>query len=104
MLDEILYIVGQRDMPLQLLQSILSLFLYIGTRIDSYSGNSSLFQIELISLWISEQIILPTALINSAGIWSAPCDMCPFTFSIAISTSEALGSATGGSAVYICLP
>ena len=32
------------------------------------SDNSSLFQIELISLWISEQIVLHPALINSAGI------------------------------------
>ena len=38
---------------------------YIGTMIGSFhfSGNSSLFQIELISLWISERIVLPPALI-----------------------------------------
>jgi len=32
------------------------------------------------------------ALINSAGIWSIPGDLCLFSFSLAISTSKALGS------------
>ena len=41
-----------------------------------YSGNSSLFQIELIILRISERIVLPSALINSAGICSIPGDLC----------------------------
>ena len=51
MLDKILYVVGKSDMLLWLLQFVLSPFLYIGTMIDSYhsSGNSSLFQIEIIS-------------------------------------------------------
>ena len=37
--------------------------------IDSFHsfGNSSLFQIEIISLWIAERIVLPPALINSSG-------------------------------------
>jgi len=65
------------------------------------SGNSSFFQIELISLWCSEWIVLPPALINSAGIWTISSNLCLFTFSIAISTSRALGSSTSGSAVCI---
>ena len=38
--------------------------------IDSFrsSGNSSLFQIEMISLGIAQGIVLHPALINSAGI------------------------------------
>jgi hypothetical protein len=50
--------------------NVLSPFLNIGAMIDSShtSGNSSLFQIELISLWISEQIVLLPASINSAGM------------------------------------
>ena len=69
-LDKILYVVGKSDMPLQLLQSVLSPFLWIGTIIDPFhsSGSSSLFQIEIISLWIAQRIVPPTALISSAGI------------------------------------
>ena len=46
MLDKILYVVGKSDMRLQLLQSVLSPFLYIDTMINSFqsSGNSSLFR------------------------------------------------------------
>jgi hypothetical protein len=53
--------------------------------IDSFhcSGNSSLFEIELISLWIPERIVLPPALISSAGILSIRGDLCLFSFSIA---------------------
>ena len=65
------------------------------------SGNFSFFQIEVISLWISKHIVLPPALISSAGIWSIPDDLWLFSLSIASSTSEALGSATIGSAVCI---
>ena len=76
--------------------------------IDSFHslGNYSLFEIEIISLWISEQIFLLPALINSAGIWAIPGDLWLFSFSIANSTSEALGSGTSGPAVcmYVCLP
>ena len=70
MLDKILYVVGKSDMPLQLLQSVLSPFLWIGTFIDPFhsSGNSSLFQIEIISSWITQRIVLPPALISSARI------------------------------------
>ena len=67
------------------------------------SDNSSLFQIELISLWISEPIVLPPDLTNSAGIWSVPGDFYLFIFPIAISDSEALLSGTSGSAIYIFL-
>ena len=69
------------------------------------SSNSFLFQIEFISLWISERIALPPALISSAGIWSIPGDLCLFSFSIANSTSKALGSGTSGSAacISVCL-
>jgi len=52
MLDKILYVVGKIEVSLLLLQSVLLPFLLVGTVIDSfrYSGNSSLFQIEIISL------------------------------------------------------
>jgi len=42
------------------------------------SGNSSLFQLELISLWISEQIALPLAVINSAGGLNQYLVICVF--------------------------
>ena len=56
---------------------------------------------DLISLWISQQIVIPPALINSTGIWSIPGDLWFFSFSIASSNSKALGSGTSGSAVCI---
>ena len=65
------------------------------------SGISSLFQIELISLWVSERNVLSSALISSAGIWSIPGDLFLFSLSIAISTWKALGSSTSGYAVCI---
>ena len=70
--------------------------------IDSFhsSGNSSLFQTEVISLWTSQRIVLPHALINSAGVWSIPGDLWLFSFSIANSNSEAHGSGTSGFNVY----
>jgi len=64
-------------------------------------GNSYLFQIELISLLISEWIVLPPALISSAGILSVSGDLWLFNFSVANLTSKALGSGTSGSAVFI---
>jgi len=69
------------------------------------SGNSSFFQIELTSLWISERIVLPPAVINSAGIWLIPGDLFLFGPPIAISNSKALGSGASGSAVcmYVCI-
>jgi len=39
MLDKILYVVGKSDMPLWLLQSVLSPFLWIGTMIDSFHSS-----------------------------------------------------------------
>ena len=70
MLDNILYVVDTSDMTLQLLQSVLSPFLNVGTLIDSFHspGNSSLLQLELVSLLVSERIPLAPALITSAGI------------------------------------
>ena len=53
--------------------------------------------IELISLWISKQTVLPPALSNSAGILSIPGDLCLFSQL----KPKALGSGTSGSAVYI---
>jgi hypothetical protein len=74
MLDKSLYVVDESDVPVYLLQSALSPFLQIFSVIDSShsSGNSSLFQIELISLWISERIVLYRALIISSGICQYP--------------------------------
>ena len=90
-------------MPLQLLQSVLSPFLWIGTTIDSFhsSGNFSFFEIEVISLWISPQVVPPPALISSAGISLIPGDLWLFNLPIANSTSKALSLSTSGSAVCI---
>jgi hypothetical protein len=70
------------------------------------SGNSSLFQIEIISLWISQWIVLPPTLISSTGIRAIPGDFWLVSFSITNWTSVALGSGTSDSAVCIsvCLP
>ena len=86
MWDKILYVVGKSDTPLWLRQSVLSPFLQTGRCIiDSFhtSGNSSLFQIELVNLWISMQIVLLSTLIISAGICLLLCDLCVFSFSVA---------------------
>ena len=71
--------------------------------IDSfdYPGNSCLLEMGLKSVWISERIILPPVLINSAGFWSIPGDLLLLSFSIAIWKSKALGSATSGSVACI---
>ena len=65
------------------------------------SGNYSLFKIELVSLWISDWIVL----IPAPEIWSIPGDLCLFSFSMAISTSKTLGSDTSGSvlSISVCL-
>ena len=42
--------------------------------------------------------------ISSAGISSVPGDLCLFSFSVAISSSKALGPGTSGSVVCISLP
>ena len=71
--------------------------------IDSFhsSGSSSLFRIEVISLWISERIVLLCALIRSAGIWQVPGDLCLVMFWTDTSTAKAMGSGTSGSAVCV---
>ena len=87
---------------------MISTICYITLLIDRYndrvphsSGNSCLFHKELISLWTTQRIVLPAALINSAGIWTIPGDLCPFSVWIAIWTSKPLGWGTSGSAVCI---
>jgi hypothetical protein len=94
-LDKMLYVVNS-DIPLQLLQSILSSTLEIGTVMGSlYScGSPFIFQIELKSLWISEHNVLPPAWICSTRILSVPGDLCTFSYSIVISTSKELVSGT----------
>jgi hypothetical protein len=71
--------------------------------IDSFhcSGKSSLFGRDLITLRISEQILLPPTLMNYAGCFPVPGDLCRFTFSVAISNSKALDSGTSDSAVCV---
>jgi len=57
-----LYVGGKSDIPLQLLHSVLSPYLQIGTTESLHCcENHSLFQTELISLWISEHNVLPPA-------------------------------------------
>ena len=52
--------------------------------IDSFhfSGNSSLFQIELIGLWIQDRILLPPAL-SVLPSFDQNLEFVPFSFSIA---------------------
>ena len=67
--------------------------------IDSFhsAGNSSLFQTELVSVRISELIVL--SLLESFLLgFDQHLVICLFSFSIAISTSKALGSDSSGSA------
>ena len=68
MLAENLYVIGQIIMPLQLPRSIILPFLEIGTMIEFFrsSGISSLFQLELKSLVISERISPQHAINNFA--------------------------------------
>ena len=66
-----------------------------------YSDLPLLFHLELINLRTSERIVLPPALINSAGIGAVTCDLCLFSISITSPTSKALDSFTNGSAVYV---
>jgi hypothetical protein len=61
-------------------------------------SNSSLFRIELTSLWIADSNILPPAWISSARILPLPGDLYFFNFAIAISTSIRLGPGTNDSA------
>jgi len=69
MLNKILNVAGKSDAPLHLLQFVLSPFLQIGTKIDSFfvSDNFSLFKLNLKSLWISERIALPSEILPGFG-------------------------------------
>jgi hypothetical protein len=73
-LEKIQYEVYNSDIPWWLPPSVLSPLLWIDTIIDSFhwSGNSSLLQIDLIGLRISDHNISPPAWISSVGIWSLP--------------------------------
>jgi hypothetical protein len=86
-----------------LLQPFVSSILCIGIIIDSFhsSGTSSLLQTEVIHLWNSERIVLYPDLINYVGVTTITADLWLFNFSIANSTSKALGSGSSGSAVCI---
>ena len=55
---QILYVVDKSDMPVKLMQSVLSPSVLKHPMMDSFSssGNSLLFQTKLIILWISQQI------------------------------------------------
>jgi hypothetical protein len=94
-MDKILYVVNNGDIPQLSLQPVLSPFLLIGTIINFFrcSGNSSLFQIELIGLWTLECNAVPPAWINFDGILSILRYLYLFIFSVAISTSKDLDSA-----------
>jgi hypothetical protein len=69
----------------------------------------SFFQVELVCLWILELIVLPPALISSAGIWSVPGDLWLFICSIVVSSSKALGLDTSAllyvfKSIWQCIP
>jgi hypothetical protein len=66
-------------------------------------GSSSLFHIELISLWISEHTVLAPTCNNFVRIRciSVPGHLYLFSFSIGIQNSKDLGSGANGSAVSI---
>ena len=66
-----------------------------------YCWNSSLFQVQLVSLCISECTALPPVWISSGEIWSLPGNLYVFDFSVAVSTSKASGLVSSGSAIYI---
>ena len=104
MLDKILYVVDESVMPLQLLRSVLSLFISIGTMIDSFHspGNISFVQIELISCGPQSESLYP--LLESIPLgFDQYLLICFFSFSIVISNSKALGSGTSGVAVHISI-
>ena len=63
--------------------------------IDSfyYSGNSSLYELELISLWDSQRIVLAPALIIPAGIWSVPGGCVSLAFNSHLNLQGTNGSA-----------
>jgi len=102
MLGKILYVVDKSVMPLQILRSVLSLFISIGTAIDSFhsSGNISFVQIELISSGPQSESFYP--LLESIPLgFDQYLVICLFSFSVVISNSKAFGSGTSGVAVYI---
>jgi hypothetical protein len=95
-----LYEVNSSDIPVSLITLLVN---WYNNRLFHWSGSSSLFLIELISLWILERNISPPAWISSAGISSLPGDFYLFNFAIAISTSKRLGSGNNGSVVCISI-
>ena len=102
MLDRILYVVEKSD------ASIITIICFITLLINRY--NDCLLPLLRKFLLIPNRIYKfmdltsncsTPAAISSAGIWSVPGDFCVFSFSVAISTSKALGSGIGGSAICI---
>ena len=65
------------------------------------SGNSSLFQIELIRLWISEWILVPPSLISYTEIWPVRGDLCLLSFKKNHLKIKAIGPGNSGCAVWI---
>jgi hypothetical protein len=97
--DKIFYLVGNSDIPLQLLKSVLSPFSQTGTIMVNYFqcwSNFSLFNIYLTSLWILECNILSHAWLNSAEIWSLPRMYISFKLFNSNFNFEKLGSDTNG--------
>jgi hypothetical protein len=75
--DKILYEVDNSDILWYLLQPVLLPFLWVDTVTHSFdwSGSSSLLQIKLMSLWISDCNVSPPAWKSSARIWLVPGDL-----------------------------
>jgi len=66
-------------------------------------GIPSLFQTQLVSLWISEHTIPLPEWISSARAWPVPDDLFLFKFSITVRTANPLGSYQQLSCVYFSL-
>jgi len=88
--------------------STITIVCFIALIIDRYSDGLlppirqfSLFQIEILSSWISQRNILPPALNYFRCIYLISGDLWLFGFSIANSNSETLGSLTRGLGVCI---
>jgi hypothetical protein len=100
-----LYTVDKSDMPLQLLQSVLSPPLI-------YRYNDQLLSLRRqfllipnrVSLWISAWIFLRHALINSAGIWSIPGTWCLLLFSSHLKLRHTWLRHWWFCCMYFCLP
>jgi hypothetical protein len=101
--DNILYENDSSDIPQYLLQPVLAPYLWIPADSFCWSGNSSLFQIEFMSLLITDTNISPPAWYSSAEIWSLPGDLYFFSFAMEISNLRWLGPGTSGSAVCISI-